>query len=818
MNGMSGNSRRANRRFHCSWLPPLTMVLLVPLAAPAAGPADVRPFLKAQCLDCHSGESAEGGLDLTAMSWELSRPEMFARWERIHDRVAAGEMPPKSETPPPPAERASFVASLAKELTAAHAASKGTVLRRLNRREYQNTLNDLFGTHVKLEGLLPEDGRSHEFDNIGSALGLSMVHLQRYMEAAGSVFDEAVADSTDAPKPEKFEASYLGTREAESFIGKNWKQLSDGAVVRFSSGGYPTGMMRSANFKEAGRYRIKVSGYAWQAKEPLTFWVEGTSFAPGAEKPIFGFWSFPPGKPGDSHTIEFEAWLDRNYMLAIEPYGINDPQRYKRMTIDGYDGPGLAILKVSIEGPLVDQFPTRGHHLVFDGIERREIPPRNPRERERRGYRPQFEVKSANELADARQSLLRVARAAFRRPVSDPDIDRFVALFKQERADGAAFEDALRTTVSAIFCSPRFLYLQEPPGKLNGDALGTRLAYFLTRTTPDAELQKVASQLSGNDALLREQTNRLLADPRFERFVVDFTDNWLDLREMDATMPDESLYPEFDPYLRHSMPLETRAFLRELVASDLPVTNLVSSEFAMLNSRLAAHYGLPPVQGAAIQKVKLPAASPRGGFLTQASILKVTANGTNSSPVTRGAWVMERILDQPPPPPPPGISGVEPDIRGATTLRDLLAKHRTLTTCNACHQKIDPPGFALESFNPIGGYQDRYRSLGAGDPVKLEIDGRKVRYRLGPKVDSSGELEGNRSFTDINGFRKHLANDPEQLARAFTKNLLAFATGREMGFSDRPEIERIVKESAAAGYGVRGLLHLVVQSDLFRSK
>jgi hypothetical protein len=266
------------------------------------------------------------------------------------------------------------------------------------------------------------------------------------------------------------------------------------------------------------------------------------------------------------------------------------------------------------------------------------------------------------------------------------------------------------------------------------------------------------------------------------------------------------------------MPLETRAFLRELIESNRPVTCLVDSDFAMLNSRLAEHYDLPPVSSTEVRRVGLPADSLRGGLLTQASILKVTANGTNSSPVQRGAWVMERILGQTPPPPPPGVPGVEPDIRGASTLRELLEKHRSLDSCKACHRKIDPPGFALESFNPIGGYRDRYRSIGGGDQVDKTVHGRPVRYRLGPEVDSSGQLADGREFADFAAFRDYLARDPDLLATTLARKLLTFATGRELGFSDRAEVDQIVKACAAQGYGVRDLLHRVVQSEIFRRK
>ena len=301
-------------------------------------------------------------------------------------------------------------------------------------------------------------------------------------------------------------------------------------------------------------------------------------------------------------------------------------------------------------------------------------------------------------------------------------------------------------------------------------------------------------------------------------FITDFTDAWLNLRDLEFTSPDQSLYPEYDQFLLHSMREETRQFVAALIRDNAGVRNLVQSDFAMLNNRLALHYGIEGVDSPEISRVALPADAVRGGLLTQASVLKVSANGTNTSPVVRGVWVMERILGQAPPPPPPGIPGVEPDIRGATTLRELLDKHRDVDSCRSCHQMIDPPGFALESFDPIGGWRDRFRSLREGERVNLEINGRKVRYKVGPKVDSSGQLASGTSFDGFQEFRSLLAKDEDRLARSLTTKLLTFATGRDMGFSDRPIVEQIVTQSNTKQHGIRDLIELIVQSDIFLTK
>ncbi|MCR9295298.1 MAG: DUF1592 domain-containing protein [bacterium] len=776
----------------------------------------IQPFLQTYCYDCHADDAKEGGLDLQSLSQDLNDAAAFSVWERIFDRVANREMPPANVGSVPETERGEFMQPLDDVLSQAHAASKGTLLRRLNRREYENTMNDLFGTHLDLADLLPEDSRSQEFDNVGAALGLSMVHLERYMDAATLVMDTAIAKTTQAPVPVRITANYRDSREGEKFIGQRWKLLSDGAVVRFSGGGYPSGMLRGSAVSQPGRYRVRVTGYAYQSAEPVTFSVGGTSFLRGSEKPIYGFWSLPPGEPGTAHAIEFETWIESKFMLAIEPYGIQDPQRYQRKSIEDYEGPGLAIVEVTLEGPLSDSWPSRGHQLLFTGLDRREKPPANPQIKTKSWYTPEFEIICSEEAREISDVLVRVATKAFRRPAEAAQIEKFVALYQREREDEQSIEESLRTAVVAVLCSPRFLYFQEPPGRLDGYALADRLAYFLTRTMPDDELLALAESGELSDpATLRAETERLLSDAKFERFLADFCDNWLDLRDIDFTLPDSQMFPEYDDFLRYSMPQETRRFLRELIENNEPIVNLVDSQFAMLNSRLAEHYDLPTVEGAHLRRVSLPAGSWRGGLLSQASILKVTANGTNTSPVTRGAWVMERILGETP---PPGVPGVEPDIRGAATLRELLAQHRNSVDCNACHQKIDPPGFALESFNPIGGFRTYYRSLGEGERVSKTVNGRKVAYRVGPSVDSSGLLPDLGSFTDFREFRQLLAGSPDKLATSFIEKILTFATGRSLGFSDREEIEQLVKQAEGSGFGMRDLIHLCVQSEIFQNK
>ena len=348
--------------------------------------------------------------------------------------------------------------------------------------------------------------------------------------------------------------------------------------------------------------------------------------------------------------------------------------------------------------------------------------------------------------------------------------------------------------------------------------LASRLSYFLWSSMPDEELFRVAEQGKLRDPeMLRRQVERMLRDPKSEAFTENFTGQWLGLRAIDDTMPDRKLYPEFDNLLAVSMVQETERFFREILDRNLSLTHFVDSDFAMLNGRLAEHYGIPGVSGLEFRKVSLPPDSPRGGVLTMASVLKVTANGTTTSPILRGAWVLDRILGMPPPRPTVDVEAVEPDIRGATTIRDQLAKHRDNPACATCHTKIDPPGFALENFDVIGGWRERYRSIGRGEPAV--VDGRRMRYRFGPVVDASDVLPDGRRFRGIEEYKRLLLDDKDQLARALTEKLLAYATGADpITTADRPSIEAIVNRVRGRDYRFRSLVHEVVQSDTFRHK
>jgi hypothetical protein len=388
---------------------------------------------------------------------------------------------------------------------------------------------------------------------------------------------------------------------------------------------------------------------------------------------------------------------------------------------------------------------------------------------------------------------------------------------KDKLAAGYSFELAVRAALKGVLMSPEFLFLHETPGKLDDFALASRLSYFVWSSPPDDELLKLATDAKlGTPGELRRQVERMLNDPKAANFTENFVGQWLGLREIDFTEPSNRLYPEFDHLLKVSMIREAELFFDEVLKHDLSVANFVASDFSMLNGRLAKHYGIPGVDGWEFQKVKLPAESHRGGVLTMAAVLKVTANGTTTSPVVRGNWVLDRLLGAPAPPPPNDVPAIDPDIRGATTIREQLAKHRADAACARCHAKIDPPGFALESFDCIGGWRDNYRVTGNGKPVV--IGGRQMQYREGKAVDPSDVMADGRPFKNVDEFKQLLLTDKDRLARALAAKLTTYATGAAPTPVDRAALDSMVAKVRDKNYGLRSLIHEVVQSDLFRNK
>ncbi len=778
---------------------------------PDARPFDeqVRPFLLRYCVECHGAEKPKGNLRLDRLSPDFADAANRDRWLTVLKRVQAGEMPPpKSKTRPPEKDLralSDWVRGKAEAAAALRAAEGRVVLRRLNRNEYQNTIRDLLGVEVNLKEQLPQDGAADGFDNVGAALHTSSFLMEKYLEAADKSLTLAIANR---PRPPTINKRYsLKDQHQVKVSDEKVFRVLDKTVVCFSSSAWQEVRLYEFYPADRGQYRFRISASGFQsAGKPITFRVAAGGGELTGKKGLVGYFDAPADKPT---VIEFIVSLEARTTIAILPYGLAGSQTVHKVGADKYEGPGLAVQWVEVEGPLNDTWPPASQRALFGDLAQGPAPDRNQPDR--------VEVVSKHPEEDAERILRRFVLRAFRRAVTDDDVLPFLNLVKARLAEKYSFEQALRVGFMAVMVSPEFLFLKEKPGKLDDFALASRLSYFLWSSMPDEELLTLAEQhqLSQPDTL-HQQVERLLRHPKAAAFTENFVGQWLGLRDIDATEPSQQLYPEFDHLLKVSMIHETELFFAEVLNKDLSLTNFVASDFTMLNGRLAKHYGIPGVEGWEFRKVSLPKDSHRGGLLTMASVLKVTANGTSTSPVVRGAWVLDRILGTPPSPPPEGVAALEPDIRGATTIRDQLARHRQTPACASCHVKIDPPGFALESFDVIGGWRDNYRSTGNGEEVKVE--GRRMPYFKGKKVDPSDVMPDGQRFRNIDEFKELLLKDKDQLARALAEKLLVYATGGRIETVDKTEIETIVRKAREKNYGFRTLVHALVDSMMFQSK
>ncbi|MFT4556216.1 MAG: hypothetical protein ACI92S_001558 [Planctomycetaceae bacterium] len=748
------------------------------------------PFLKEHCFDCHSGDSVEGNLNLASYATDLTDAEVRRRWVFLYDRVALGEMPPKSAEQPSAASRASFLKALGERLARADRDQREVVLRRLNRNEYTNTVRDLFGIYVDVSRTLTDDSTESGFDNIGSTLSVSAEQLALYVEAADMVLDQVFGPSRP-PRTINRTANFATLPRG---AGDSERKLKDG-VVLFSGAKFLP--MYDFSVPAQGLYRVRMKIRAEQSEAPVFMHVKGGNTGRIPSHTV-GFFEALPGK---LTTVEFtDRAPERSDNFAI---GLNAGYPYWKVNPDEYKGPGLFIGDISIEGP-VDEWTASRRQLLGD-------------------------VDFANgTLDDIQTVLLKLLPRAFRRSVNETEAAPYVALAKGAMDEGKDFEAALRVGLKGVLCAPEFLYLeerlQESDAKLVVDdhALASRLSYFLWSSLPDEELLSLAGrgQLRKPD-VLRAQVGRMLADAKSQRFVENFTGQWLRVRDIDFTVPDRRLYPEYNELLRRSMIDEPRAFFREILENDLSVQNFIDSNFVMINQPLAEFYGINGVIGLKIRRVPRPPGSVRGGVLTQASVLKVSADGTRTSPVLRGVWILNHLFGTPSPPPPPSVAAVEPDVRGATTIREELAKHRADQSCNRCHRNIDPPGFALESFDVLGAHRDWYRTRDrSGKYVKRTLHPHaptSVQYRQGPDVDSSGVMPDGRTFADVREYKRLLLEDESAMARSLTRLLMSYSLGRQVGFSDRPAVEEILASTKSQNYGLRSIIGEIVTSETFRS-
>ncbi|MCI0535133.1 MAG: DUF1592 domain-containing protein [Verrucomicrobiales bacterium] len=836
-------------------------IVIVPLATAAAEPAKpvsapadaaIKSFLGAYCTECHGAEKQKGDRRWDQLSLPVRNADTLLDLQDIIDQLNLGEMPPKKAKQPPDGERRQAIALLTETVAGARDkfSSTGgqTVLRRLNRREYINTVSDLFGLNMTMfdpTTKFPGDQVVAHMDNMGDALRTSGYLLDQYLDAAEQVVEKAFR-LQQRPREQTwtFNGNFRQQPELDNGHGTAY-QFRYLCIYEAPSsprhlGAYGPLLAFAQGVPADGFYEIKVKAEALNRQhpyDPATFSSLNPDepfrlgIVPGDQKagplhhpqpiqPVLAETTLGDNGP-QWHT--FKVWLDAGYTPRfIFPNGMMDefagirailgrysrllPEsvRYKERTratvYEHGKMPHVRIHEVVIRGPLYDQWPPAGQQVVFGG--------------------KAFEAGRTREILEA------FASRAYRHPARAEEVDRLMAVVEQRGKDGRSPLDALKDGLKAALCSPEFLYLTEPePGgelaaaknrALPAHALASRLSYFLWSTMPDAELTALAH--SGEllkPQVLVAQTKRLLASPKSEAFVADFLDSWLNLRSLGDMPPDRDAFERYYAQdLQPAMKRETQLFTRDLIDRNASIVRFLDADYTFVNRPLAKLYGLgdavSTADGNEFRRVKLTNPN-RGGLLGQGSVLTVSANGVETSPVTRGVWLLENILGTPPAPPPDNVPAIEPDVRAAKTMREILSKHRSDPACYECHQKIDPLGFALEGFDPIGASRSHYEKFEVPRPGM-------VNRIVGAPIDTSGELPGGQTFQDVAGLKKILAERKDQFARTLTERLLSYACGRRIEPLDRPEVARIVKELAAREYGFRQLIELVVLSQAFQSK
>ena len=787
--------------------------------APADFVRDVKPFLEGHCVSCHGEKKQRGDLRLDTLERDFGKPAVAGRWAEIMDRINSGEMPPK-KLPRPNADEVARVsewvaAQLAEAEAVGQAASGEKVsFHRLTRDEYRNTIRDLLGvTYDAADPTgLPEDPDWQGFERVGSVLTLSPAHVEKYLAAAETVLNEALALGP-RPKCETVRWTAAKVRVNSDLLQELTKKgLADKVradiVPNNGLDGTP-GNSTELNVPATGDYlvRVKLSGLRPEGGRAPRLLIVGVTFdrvlfeqdveAP-EDKPVT--LQFRTHLPAGVHQIRVinavpgpnpEGRYSRP--LGSKPFfTMRDRQPWQlKLTDDDYKPirPVLLLDWVEWEGPVQESWPPPAHQRIFFGGD-----------------------KATKDLAYAREILSRFATRAYRRPARPAEVDRLLKLVEESQKRGDDFENSVKTALQAALCSKSFLYLVEgsadaPAPRLNDWELASRLSYFLWSTMPDGRLFDLAREgkLHQPD-VLRAEVRRMTANPKAHAFADSFPRQWLQLRRVGMFAPDRKLYPDYDGYLEKSMVAETTMFFREVLEKNLGLREFLDSDWTMLNERLAGHYGIQGVQGESFRRVALRPEDHRGGLLTQASILSLTSDGTRHRPVHRGKWVLESLYGKPPPPPPPNVGDIKPTPpnQPKTTLRAKLEAHRSDANCAACHRKIDPLGLAFDNYDAIG----RWRTEEA------------VRDGAGenPKIDASGELPDGRTFADASGLKKLLADDVDKFAGAFAEKLATYALRRRMTFADRADLKRLAGQSKMDDYRLASFVEALVLSDLFQKR
>ena len=756
--------------------------LLFFLATPLrADSQSLRAVVEQYCSDCHGGDVRKGNLDLESIaSHDIAQNPQI--WEKVVRRLRTRQMPPPEKKRPDESTYRKTLAQLEALLDTAWSQhpnpGRTETFRRLNRTEYQNAIRDLLALDIDAASLLPKDEAGHGFDNV--AVGdLSPTLLDRYISAAQKISRMAV-----------------GTTRA---IGGETVRIRPDVTQEEHVQGLPVGTRGGTlipyTFPQDAEYEIQIR-LARDRNEHVEGLREPHELELLLDRKHVKTFTVTPPKGNDFEKVD--AHLKVRVPVTAGPHQlgvtfVKNPstlietrrQPYQaRFNMHRHPRQTPAVYQVSINGPYDGNGPG-------DSASRRKIFVAKP-------------AKPQEEEACAKQILSTLMRRAYRRPVTDADLEKPLEFFRKARAD-ENFDAGIETALSAVLVSPHFLFrVEHDPGgvapnsayRISDLDLASRLSFFLWGSIPDDELLATAERGDlHKPKVLEKQVRRMLADSRAVNLVRNFGEQWLHLRNLESITPDLRLFPDFDDNLRQALRAETELLFEDILREDRSITNLLKADYAFLNERLARHYGIPYVYGSRFRRVALDRDSERGGLLRQGSVLTVTSYATRTSPVIRGKWILENLIGTPPPPPLPDVPALRDNTVSATlSVRERLAEHRSNAACASCHNMMDPVGFSLENFDAVG----RWRTLEEGQPV-----------------DASGGLPDGSKFTGVSGLESGLLNRPEVFAATLTEKLLTFALGRGVEYYDGPAIRKIVREAQAVDYRFSSIIVGIARSSPF---
>ncbi len=783
--------------------------------------ATVQPFVEDTCLPCHNARRKRGGLNLESFQSLDSVARDPNTWEKALAKMRSGEMPPEDDPRPAPDVLADVASWIDHELervdrTAAPQPGRLTV-RRLNRTEYNNTIRDLLGLDVSPADDFPQDDSGYGFDNIADVLSVSPVLMERYLIAAERLARTAVY----GPEPLKptLERKNSGPRKVDEVTTVPAEYDVTGLSL-------PNAAHAMHRFPVDGEYLIRVHGGGIRpaASEPVTYtlWIDGREIASQVLDPESRASFSQDEQELFGKMLEF-----RTPMTAGEHWvAVSIPRLYEGLPAS-YNGPNPSTRPTP---------PPREFRPPRNATPERVEKARQRFEEERARVRPANSARvgyieiggpygqaqgaspesrgkifvcghprGSHVAGCARRIVTNLAHRAFRRPVTPVEATRFVDLFRKARRMGDSFDEGIVVALQAILVAPDFLFRIEQDRATAGSVaaisqyeLATRLSYFLWASMPDETLlARAKAGVLTQPAVLEAEVRRMLHDERSRTLVREFGGQWLQFRALENVKPDVDKFPDFDPYLRMSMQEETERFFHRIVREDRSILEFLDAKYSYVNERLARHYGIPGVRGPGFQLVTLTDPN-RGGVLTHGSVLTVSSYSTRTSPVLRGKWVLDTLLDAPPPDPPPDVPSIdETGAGGAMSMRQQLETHRANPTCAACHRRMDPLGFGLENYDAIG----KWRELDGSFPI-----------------DAAGLLPDGRSFSGPADLTRILSSEHEAFAKALASKMLTYALGRGLEPYDRRTVRMIARRLPHHEYKFSGLVMEIVNSLPFRMR